>query len=85
MPDEPTELLSDVLPDLETDVAGEATLSAWLWPAVERLSEPHRSVILLCYRDGMTHSQAGKLMGYEKSWIGLVRSEALEALRGMLE
>ena len=71
-------------PDADTTTASEPDERAWLRDQVRALPPDKRTVLLLCYHEGMSHSQAAEILEVP---VGTLKSRlhaALTTLRAAL-
>ena len=69
----------EYLPDQEDSAA-----TRELWDAVRRLPEQQRDAVLLIYAEGMSHAEAGVIMGCKEATVSWHIHEAKKTLRGLL-
>ncbi|WP_309232657.1 sigma-70 family RNA polymerase sigma factor [Actinotalea sp. JY-7885] len=83
------EVLADEVPEprrTDGDADTEALLEGWLVAdALERLSQEHREVILLCYYRGRTVAEAARLLGVPEGTVKSRTHYALRSLRLVLQ
>jgi RNA polymerase sigma-70 factor (ECF subfamily) len=69
----------EYLPDQEDSAAAKE-----LWTAVRRLPDQQRDAVLLIYAEGMSHAEAGVIMGCKEATVSWHVHEAKKTLRGLL-
>jgi RNA polymerase sigma factor (sigma-70 family) len=69
----------EYLPDQEDSAAAKE-----LWTAVRRLPDQQRDAVLLIYAEGMSHAEAGVIMGCKEATVSWHIHEAKKTLRGLL-
>ena len=69
----------EYLPDQEDSAAAKE-----LWNAVRRLPDQQRDAVLLIYAEGMSHAEAGVIMGCKEATVSWHVHEAKKTLRGLL-
>lgn len=69
----------EYLPDQEDSAAAKE-----LWDAVRRLPDQQRDAVLLIYAEGMSHAEAGVIMGSKEATVSWHVHEAKKTLRGLL-
>lgn len=69
----------EYLPDQEDSAAIKE-----LWTAVRRLPDQQRDAVLLIYAEGMSHAEAGVIMGCKEATVSWHIHEAKKTLRGLL-
>lgn len=69
----------EYLPDQEDSAAAKE-----LWDAVRRLPDQQRDAVLLIYAEGMSHAEAGVIMGCKEATVSWHVHEAKKTLRGLL-
>lgn len=69
----------EYLPDQEDSAAAKQ-----LWNAVRRLPEQQRDAVLLIYAEGMSHAEAGVIMGCKEATVSWHVHAAKKTLRGLL-
>jgi RNA polymerase sigma-70 factor (ECF subfamily) len=69
----------EYLPDQEDSAAAKE-----LWNAVRQLPEQQRDAVLLIYAEGMSHAEAGVIMGCKEATVSWHVHEAKKTLRGLL-
>lgn len=75
---------AEVAPDEYLPEQEEAATSRELWNAVRRLPEQQRDAVLLIYAEGMSHAEAGVIMGCKEATVSWHVHEAKKTLRGLL-
>ncbi|MBP3955074.1 RNA polymerase sigma factor [Gemmata sp. G18] len=66
----------DALPAPPPILAPDFTLDRVLHEELDRLSEPHRTLVLLCFFEGLTHAEAARRLGWP---VGTVASRVARA------
>ncbi len=69
----------EYLPDQEDSAAAKE-----MWDAVRRLPDQQRDAVLLIYAEGMSHAEAGVIMGCKEATVSWHVHEAKKTLRGLL-
>ena len=69
----------EYLPDQEDSAAAKE-----MWTAVRRLPDQQRDAVLLIYAEGMSHAEAGVIMGCKEATVSWHVHEAKKTLRGLL-
>jgi RNA polymerase sigma-70 factor (ECF subfamily) len=69
----------EYLPDQEDSAAAKE-----LWTAVRGLPDQQRDAVLLIYAEGMSHAEAGVIMGCKEATVSWHVHEAKKTLRGLL-
>jgi RNA polymerase sigma-70 factor (ECF subfamily) len=69
----------EYLPDQEDSAAAKE-----LWTAVRGLPDQQRDAVLLIYAEGMSHAEAGVIMGCKEATVSWHVHEARKTLRGLL-
>lgn len=69
----------EYLPDQE-----DSTAARQLWDAVRKLPDQQRDAVLLIYAEGMSHAEAGVIMGCKEATVSWHVHEAKKTLRGLL-
>jgi len=69
----------EYLPDQEDSAAAKE-----LWNAVRELPGQQRDAVLLIYAEGMSHAEAGVIMGCKEATVSWHVHEAKKTLRGLL-
>lgn len=69
----------EYLPDQEDSAAAKE-----LWAAVRGLPPQQRDAVLLIYAEGMSHAEAGVIMGCKEATVSWHVHEAKKTLRGLL-
>jgi RNA polymerase sigma-70 factor (ECF subfamily) len=69
----------EYLPDQEDSAAAKE-----LWTAVRGLPDQQRDAVLLIYAEGMSHAEAGVIMGCKEATVSWHIHEAKKTLRGLL-
>ena len=75
---------AEVAPDEYLPEQEDAAASRELWEAVRRLPEQQRDAVLLIYSEGMSHAEAGAVMGCKEATVSWHVHEARKTLRGLL-
>ena len=75
---------AEVAPDEYLPEQEDAAASRELWEAVRRLPEQQRDAVLLIYSEGMSHAEAGVIMGCKEATVSWHVHEAKKTLRGLL-
>ena len=75
---------AEVAPDEYLPEQEDAAASRELWEAVRRLPEQQRDAVLLIYSEGMSHAEAGAIMGCKEATVSWHVHEAKKTLRGLL-
>lgn len=75
---------AEVAPDEYLPEQEDAATSRELWNAVRRLPEQQRDAVLLIYAEGMSHAEAGVIMGCKEATVSWHVHEAKKTLRGLL-
>lgn len=75
---------AEVAPDEYLPEQEDATASRQLWDAVRRLPDQQRDAVLLIYAEGMSHAEAGGIMGCKEATVSWHVHEAKKTLRGLL-
>lgn len=75
---------AEVAPDEYLPEQEDAATSKELWNAVRRLPDQQRDAVLLIYAEGMSHAEAGVIMGCKEATVSWHVHEAKKTLRGLL-
>lgn len=75
---------AEVTPEVTLPEQEEAATSRQLWDAVRRLPEQQRDAVLLVYAEGISHAEAGTIMGCKEATVSWHIHEAKKTLRGLL-
>jgi len=75
---------AEVAPDEYLPEQEDAATSRELWNAVRKLPEQQRDAVLLIYAEGMSHAEAGVIMGCKEATVSWHVHEAKKTLRGLL-
>ena len=76
--------LALVSPDDAPPEQEDATAASELWQAVRTLPDQQRDAVLLVYAEGMSHREAGEIMGCKEATVSWHIHEAKKTLRGLL-
>jgi len=69
----------EYLPDQEDSAAARQ-----MWDAVRKLPDQQRDAVLLIYAEGLSHAEAGVIMGCKEATVSWHVHEAKKTLRGLL-
>ncbi|MDB5541242.1 MAG: polymerase sigma70, partial [Devosia sp.] len=75
---------AEVTPDEYLPEQEDSAAAKELWLAVRRLPEQQRDAVLLIYAEGMSHAEAGVIMGCKEATVSWHVHEAKKTLRGLL-
>jgi RNA polymerase sigma-70 factor (ECF subfamily) len=75
---------AEVAPDAYLPEQEDAAAAKQLWNAVRRLPDQQRDAVLLIYAEGMSHAEAGAIMGCKEATVSWHVHEARKTLRGLL-
>ncbi len=75
---------AEVAPDEYLPEQEDAAAAKELWAAVRGLPEQQRDAVLLIYSEGMSHAEAGVIMGCKEATVSWHVHEAKKTLRGLL-
>ncbi len=75
---------AEVAPDEYLPEQEDAAAAKELWAAVRRLPDQQRDAVLLIYSEGMSHAEAGVIMGCKEATVSWHVHEAKKTLRGLL-
>ncbi len=75
---------AEVAPDEYLPEQEDSAAAKELWTAVRKLPEQQRDAVLLIYAEGMSHAEAGVIMGCKEATVSWHVHEAKKTLRGLL-
>jgi RNA polymerase sigma-70 factor (ECF subfamily) len=75
---------AEVAPDEFLPEQEDSAAAKELWTAVRRLPDQQRDAVLLVYAEGMSHAEAGVIMGCKEATVSWHVHEAKKTLRGLL-
>lgn len=75
---------AEVTPDEFLPEQEDSAAAKELWNAVRRLPDQQRDAVLLIYAEGMSHAEAGVIMGCKEATVSWHVHEAKKTLRGLL-
>lgn len=75
---------AEVAPDEYLPEQEDSAAAKELWNAVRRLPDQQRDAVLLIYAEGMSHAEAGVIMGCKEATVSWHVHEAKKTLRGLL-
>ncbi len=75
---------AEVAPDEYLPDQEDAAAMTELWTAVRSLPDQQRDAVLLIYAEGMSHAEAGVIMGCKEATVSWHIHEAKKTLRGLL-
>ncbi len=75
---------AEVAPDEYLPEQEDSAAAKELWTAVRRLPDQQRDAVLLIYAEGMSHAEAGVIMGCKEATVSWHVHEAKKTLRGLL-
>ena len=78
------ERYAEVAPEEALPEQEAAAATRQLWEAVLRLPEQQRYAVLLIYGEGMSHAEAGVIMGCKEATVSWHVHDAKKTLRGLL-
>ncbi|WP_417308448.1 RNA polymerase sigma factor [Devosia sp.] len=79
-----TDRYAEVTPDAYLPDQEDAAASRQLWEAVRKLPGQQRDAVLLIYSEGLSHAEAGVIMGCKEATVSWHVHEAKKTLRGLL-
>ena len=79
-----TDRYAEVAPEEYLPEQEDSAAAKELWQAVRRLPEQQRDAVLLIYAEGMSHAEAGVIMGCKEATVSWHVHEAKKTLRGLL-
>lgn len=79
-----TDRYAEVTPDEYLPDQEDAAAAGELWTAVRKLPGQQRDAVLLIYAEGLSHAEAGVIMGCKEATVSWHVHEAKKTLRGLL-
>lgn len=79
-----TDRYAEVAPDEYLPEQEDSAAAKELWNAVRKLPDQQRDAVLLIYAEGMSHAEAGVIMGCKEATVSWHVHEAKKTLRGLL-